>query len=352
LTPPFTPRPIPSISPTTPLSASHTSAQNGTLDGSQHLVIDTPESTPLLPLDSLPTIAGRGNNCFLANDDIQAFLEQDLDLQRLNKIHGQLWMAGRPMRARPLHRYKMLGYEILCTQQMDLHLLRFSSRLIIKPLPEWLLSHDFWTNHLCADETLHKSACGFLLSYVWLVTTPLDLKLAHDHNLLPTSVSWTWWKAFVVDYFRHVDINALDQVNKRYQFGDLRLGRVNLIYRTGFFSTHFIRGYLYGYNRYVIFFERNFSWIFSVFVFFSLGLNAMQVGTGLKDLNERYTFLRASYVGVVLSMVTVIVVLGFVSVLYVGIFLYNMVSAIRQATDVQKERRRIATQRKDEKKEV
>jgi hypothetical protein len=256
------------------------------------------------------------------------------------------------MRARPLHRYKMLGYEILYTQQMDLHLLRFSSRLIIKPLPEWLLSHDFWTSHLCADETLHKSACGFLLSYVWLVTTPLDLKLAHDHNLLPTSVSWTWWKALVVDYFRHVDINALDQVNKRYQFGDLRLGRVNLIYRTGFFSTHFIRGYLYGYNRYVIFFERNFSWIFSVFVFFSLGLNAMQVGTGLKDLNERYTFLRASYVGVILSMVTVIVVLGFVSVLYVGIFLYNMVSAIRQAAEVQKERRRIAAQREEEKKEA
>jgi hypothetical protein len=256
------------------------------------------------------------------------------------------------MRARPLHRYKMLGYEILYTQQMDLHLLRFSSRLIIKPLPEWLLSHDFWTSHLCADETLHKSACGFLLSYVWLVTTPLDLKLAHDHNLLPTSVSWTWWKALVVDFFRHVDINALDQVNKRYQFGDLRLGRVNLIYRTGFFSTHFIRGYLYGYNRYVIFFERNFSWIFSVFVFFSLGLNAMQVGTGLKDLNERYTFLRASYVGVVLSMVTVIVVLGFVSVLYVGIFLYNMVSAIRQAAEVQKERRRIAAQREEEKKGV
>jgi uncharacterized membrane protein len=78
----------------------------------------------------------------------------------------------------------------------------------------------------------------------------------------------------------------------------------------------------------------------------------MQVGTGLKDLNERYTFLRASYVGVVLSMVSVIVVLGFVSVLYVGIFLYNMVSAIRQAAEVQKERRRIAAQREEEKKEA
>ena len=256
------------------------------------------------------------------------------------------------MRARPLHRYKMLGYEIFYTQQMDLHLLRFSNRIIVKPLPEWLLSHDFWTEHLCANEALHKSACGFLLSYVWLITTPLDLKLAHDHSLLPGSVSWSWWKALVIDFFRHMDINALDQVNKRYQFGDLRLGRVNSIYRTRFFFTHFVRGYLYGYNRYVVFFERNFSWILIVFVFFSLVLSAMQVGTGLEDLNDRYTFLRASYVFVVLSMVSVIAVLGFVSVLFVAIFLYNMVSAIRQAAGVQKERQRLAAQRKEEKKEA
>jgi uncharacterized membrane protein len=300
----------------------------------------------------LPTIAGRGNDCFLANDDIQAFLKEDLDLERLNKIHSHLWMAGRPMRARPLHRYKMLGFEILYTQQMDLHLLQFSNHLMIKPLPEWLLSHAFWTDHLCGDETLHKSACGFLLSYVWLLTTPLDLKLAHDHGLLPNAVTWVWWKAFVVDYFRHVDINALDQVNKRYQFGDLRLGRVNSIYRTRFFFTHFVRGYLYGYNRYVVFFERNFSWILIVFVFFSLVLSAMQVGTGLVDLNDNYTFLRASYVFVIFSMVSVLVILGFVAVVFVCIFLYNMVSAIRHAADVQKERRRMAVKRREERKEA
>jgi hypothetical protein len=61
----------------------------------------------------------------------------------------------------------------------------------------------------------------------------------------------------------------------------------------------------YGYNRYVIFFQRNFSWILIVFVFFSLVLSAMQVGAGLKELEDNYAFLRASYVFVVFSMVRI-----------------------------------------------
>lgn len=251
------------------------------------------------------------------------------------------------MRARPLHRYKMLGFDILQTQQMDLHLLKFSNKLLLKPVSEWILSAEFWTEYLCGDEELHKSACGFLVSYVWLVTTPLDLKLAHEHDLLPLWITWQWWKDFVADFYTHVDINTLHQVNKRYNFGELRLSRVNSIYRIRFFTTHFVRGYLYGYNRYVVFFQRNFSWILIVFVFFSLVLSAMQVGTGLKDLEDNYAFLRASYVFVVFSMVCVVAVLGFVALTFVGIFLFNMVAAISHANTEQAARKKLAKQKLD-----
>ena len=239
----------------------------------------------------------------------------------------------------------MEGLDILFSQQMDLHLLKFSNKLIIKPLPEWILSFDFWTEHLCVNEQLHQSACGSLLSYVWLVVTPLDLKLAHDHTLLPSFVTWHWWKEFVTDFYHHVDFNTLHQVNKRYQFGVLRLGRINSIYRSRFFTTHFVRGYLYGYNRYVVFFQRNFSWILIVFVFFSLVLSAMQVGTGLDELKNNSAFLKASYVFVVFSMVSVVAVLTVVAVVFVGIFLFNMVTAIKHAKNVQKERKKLAKER-------
>ncbi|KAH7408748.1 hypothetical protein DE146DRAFT_713025 [Phaeosphaeria sp. MPI-PUGE-AT-0046c] len=338
LKPPFRLRPIP---PPPSLSASQTSLSNPI---GQQPVLESASNIPLTPLDSLPTITGRGNNVVLANDSIEQFLEEDLNLSRLNRIHGHLWMAGRPMRARPLHRYRMMGFEILYTQQMDLHLLHFSNKLMLKPLPEWILSAEFWAKHLCANEELHKSACGFLLSYVWLLTTPLDLKIAHDLALIPSFITWHWWKDFVSDFLApgNVDINTLAQVNKRYQFGDLRLGRINSTYRIRFFYSHFVRGYLYGYNRYVVFFQRNFSWILIVFVFFSLVLSAMQVGTSLKELEDNYAFLRASYVFVVFSMVSVVAVLALVGIIFVIVFLFNMVSAISHASREQRERRKLA----------
>lgn len=341
LKPPFGPRTIPPPSNNIAPSASQASLFNAT---SQQPVLDSATSIPLTPLDSLPTITGRGNEVVLANDSITQFLHQDLDLSRLNRIHAHLWMAGRPMRARPLHRYRMMGLDMLLTQQMDLHLLKFSDKLLLKPLPEWLLSHDFWSQHICPSTALHKSACGFLLSYVWLLTTPLDLKLAHDFTLVPSFVTWHWWKDFVKDFLAegNVDVNTLAQVNERYQFGDLRLGRINSIYRIRFAHTHFVRGYLYGYNRYVVFFQRKFSWILIVFVFFSLVLSAMQVGTSLGQLDKNTPFLEASYVFVVFSIVSVVAVLASVGVIFVFTFLFNMVAAIRHAGREQRERKELA----------
>ncbi|KZM21242.1 uncharacterized protein EKO05_0011542 [Ascochyta rabiei] len=344
LQPPFASRPLPQA-----LTSSPTSSQHAATTNHQPVVFDT---SPLSPLDSLPTIAGRGNEAFLANDDVKAFLREDLDLSRLNTIHAHLWMAGRPMRARPLHRYNMYGYEVLGTQQMDLHLLRFSNKLLVKPLPEYLVSTSFWEQYVCADEALWESATGWLLSYVWLITSPLDLKLAHDNALLPAAITWPWWKALVADFHSNVDINTLHQVNQRYHFGDLRLSRINSIYRTRFFFTHFVRGYLYGYNRYVVFFERNFSWILILFVFLSLVLSAMQVGTALEELSGSKAFMKGSYGVVVLSMVSVVVVLGAVGLCFVGIFLFNMVSAVRHAGSEERKREKLRRQKQQNDKEV
>ncbi|KAH9866518.1 hypothetical protein J1614_008208 [Plenodomus biglobosus] len=338
--PPFAPRSIPPNVPTAQLAASQTLSDNGVAITGQQPAVETASNILLSDLDSLPTITskgGKGHKVVLANNAIEQFLDDALNLERLNKIHGLLWMAGRPMRARPLHRYKMMSCNVLPTQQMDLHLLKFSNNLMVKPLPEWILSHGFWTRYICSNRDLHRSACGFLLSYVWLITTPMDLKLAHDETLLPSFVTWHWWKDFVTDFYGHVDINSLHQVNRRYQFGELRLSRINSIYRIRYFSTHFVRGYLYGYNRYVVFFQRNFSWILSVFVLFSLVLSAMQVGTSLQKLQGNKTFLKGTHGFVVLSMVCVVAVLAVLIVVFAFTFLFNMGAAIDH---VRREKRR------------
>jgi len=66
-----------------------------------------------------------------------------------------------------------------------------------------------------------------------------------DEGLVPGWVSWVWWKEFVGDYVERVDGESLVGVNKRWQFGDLRLGRINSFYRIRYFGTHFVKGYLY-----------------------------------------------------------------------------------------------------------
>ncbi|KAJ5714323.1 uncharacterized protein N7483_011504 [Penicillium malachiteum] len=203
----------------------------------------------------------------------------------------------------------MMGYDILLTEQADLHLLKFSNKFFIKPLPDYMLCSMFWDKYLCESEELHKSACQKL-------------------NLLPCDITWTWWKSFVAEFLSHIDANTLNQVNKRYHFGELRLGRINSIYRIRFFSTHFIRGYLYGYNRYAVFFQRNFAWILIVLVYFSLVLSAMQVGATVPPLNTNHAFQQASYGFAVFSIVTVAAVVCFVGVLFAATFLINMVLAI------------------------
>jgi hypothetical protein len=147
LGPPFSPRPVPTKSNPASPSSSHPSLPNGDI----HLqpVLDIATSIPLRAFDSLPALSGTGVHSFLVEDDIKSFLERDLDLSRLNRIHDLLWMAGRPMRARPLHRYKMMGFEVLHTQQTGLHLLKLSNRLLLKPLSEYMLDLEFWQEHIC-----------------------------------------------------------------------------------------------------------------------------------------------------------------------------------------------------------
>ena len=248
---------------------------------------------------------------------------------------------------RPLHRHKMMDRRFLVTEQADLHMLRAENRFYLKPLPVYLLTHEFWTAHLCTDKSLHQNACGLLLSYVWLICYEHDFRIAMEADLIPKSINWIWWKAFVEDVLLHIDANALDQVNERYQYGELRLGRVNDIYRLapGFLHTHFVRGYLYGYNRYVVFFQRNFAWLVVVFVYFSLVLSAMQVGLMVDPLQNNSKFQHASYGFVVFSIVLVLFVVGVVALLFILIFAYNTYATLAHRRLTVKGREKLVQQR-------
>ncbi|KAF2421093.1 hypothetical protein EJ08DRAFT_641645 [Tothia fuscella] len=346
-------------SPTTTSTPSNSTvlSQNHTHSPIQNGPTSSTTPTAALPriiLDTLPTVmhsraANNSTTLLQVHAEIPEFLARDLDVQRLNDIHSRMWMCGRPLNARGLHRQLMMNRQIVHTEQADLHLLHYDKTMFIKPLPAYLLCPKTWELHFSHDRALHENATGFLLSYIWLLRTPLDFTLAKKEgiHLLPPSLTWPHWKTLTTQFLSTIDPNSLDQVNKRYHFGELRLGRINTIYRLNprSFTTHFVRGYLYGYNRYVVFFQRNLGWVLVVFVWFSLILSAMQVGTTVKGLEGNDGFGRASYGFVIFSIVAVAALLAFVGGMFFVVFVFNMFAAIGHARREEGRRRKLGEKR-------
>lgn len=257
------------------------------------------------------------------NQSLHEYLQRELDLSRLNKMHHHLWLAGLPsVGARPLHRQLMMGRQIILTERADLHLVWQDSRIYLKPMPEFLLDFQFWTEHLCQKD-LWETGRGFLLSYLWLVRSKHDFQIAHDKDLLPKEIHWKHWVRFSRSLLGSINIETLESVNRRFIYGELRLNRLNWIYRISRKdNSNFVRGYMHGYNRYSVFVQRNFAWIIGASVYVSIVLTAMQVGLATDRLKTDQNFQNASYgftVFAILSPIAGLVILGVV--LAVPIFL-------------------------------
>lgn len=262
---------------------------------------------------------------------IQKYLEWELTVPRLNEIHGYLWLAGRPMGPRPLHRQAMLGRELVTTEQVDLHMVWQATRIFIKPMPDFLLDYEFWRDHICRDTNLYECACGFLLSYVWLVCSKSDLRRAQDAGLLGHEINWENWVSFTRSLLRAIDIQTLEQVNRRYHYGELRLSRLNWIYRLA--SNHrshvtLIRGYMYGYTKYSEVVQRNFAWVLVAFVYITIVLTAMQVGLATDRLGQSDTFQTVSYGFTVFSIVAPLIIVAFLAFNLLSLSAFNIFATI------------------------
>ncbi|KAF1937379.1 hypothetical protein EJ02DRAFT_385752 [Clathrospora elynae] len=273
-------------------------------------------------------------------------LKYELGVDRLNDIHSWLWTAGRPMPPRELHHQKLLGREIVVTERMDMHLVWCKTRIFVKPLPRFLLESRFWTDHLsckeecncllgsphgsgndaeCAEAQLKKCALGFLMSYAALISHESDFFIAQEAHLLSDQTSWMHWKVFVKEILEHDSI--YDRVNKRYIYGELRLNRLNTVYRlTG---RAVFRGYQSEYNQYSSFFQENFTWLASVLAYMVIVLTAMQVGLATRALEGNEAFQTASYGFTVFAIVGSLAVVMILFIVFLVLFIYNWIKTVR-----------------------
>ena len=279
-------------------------------------------------------------------DNLREYLKWELNVSRLNDVHKWLWLAGRTMCARPLSKQKMLDREILVTEQVDIHLLWQETRIFIKPLPEFLMDYAFWTKHLCGNEKDYQDACGLLLSYTWLVCYQIDLKIAKDHGLLPDWMTWVDWISFTRAVLDAIDYESLSNVNERYEYGELRLSRVNWIYRLTF--RNLMRGYLYRYNRFSVFLSINFAWLAVALLYISVVLSAMQVGLATDQLKGSSRFQNASYGFTVFSILTPVIVVGFAVFFLLVLVYYNVHKSLQYKEKVTKERSQLRQNREQQ----
>lgn len=263
--------------------------------------------------------------------DFTKFLKHDLDVSRLTKIEPYLWLAGMRRAARPLHRQVMMDRDVVITEQADLHLTWRGPRVYIKPLPSYLLDVDFWNRNICPDIDLFESAKGFLLSYVWLVCNESDFQMAIDNSnhprLLPEGITYKQWSSFIADFIKDDQFKDMEQINPRYRFGELRLGRLNSIYRIRYCTQHFIRGYFYGYHEYGTFLENNFAWIVTFFGYIAIVLTAMQVGLATKQLVDNDAFHDASFGFTVFSIVSPLAAVGGIGIVIIITAVDNVIKA-------------------------
>lgn len=277
---------------------------------------------------ALPPILQTSDGRYVApKSNLHQFFSLELDVSRLNKIQKHLWLAGLPKGARPLHRQLVLNRQIVITEQADLHLVWQKSRIFVKPLPLFLLVHGYWRDHICIDESLFMNACGFLISYAWLVCYRSDLDIAHRLGLVPKEIGWQEWTSLVEDFLQHIDICSPDAINPRYRYGELRLTRLNWIYRCSFWQMDFRdlrRGYFQGPEWYTQFLRDHFGWLIAAFAYVSIVLSAMQVGLGTQDLGENNRFQDASYGFTVFAIAMPAIVVGVIMIASAIVVFFNV----------------------------
>ncbi|EPE36375.1 hypothetical protein GLAREA_05713 [Glarea lozoyensis ATCC 20868] len=265
---------------------------------------------------------------------VDAFLAIEIDVSRLNQIHQHLWMVGQAGPGRPLHQHIVYGRKIACTEQTDLHLLWEDSRLFVKPCPDYLLSYGFWERHLCHKSELWGTAVGLLLSYTWLVQHRSDLRIAHAEGILPESITWERWTAFTASLAQTMEAEGVDNINPRFRYGNLRLSRVNWIYRISARSRTghaLINGFFNIYPSYTSFLARNTAPITVAAVYLALILTAMQVGLATHRLGESQTFQNVSLFATLLAIIgplSILVVLVVFVMSY--IFVWNLFRTMLQ----------------------
>lgn len=258
----------------------------------------------LLSLPGQPTIS-------LTGDGVLDFVWREMVTPELNRMARHMWLIAKPSsdHCSALHVQNVRGRNVVITEDPELHLCWFDSKVFIKPLPQYLLSWAFWQHFLIesdpasnikARSNLIEAILGYMRSYYFLVRHESDFRIAVREHLIPQETKYADFMIFISNLKSIQDT----QVSPRYHFGELRLRRLNrwsqLLLGKPFF--HKVAW------QYTDIFAQYYGPYLFVFSIFSVVLSAMQVGVGAKSNWQRFYGVSAWF-----SVATLLVMCALVS---------------------------------------
>jgi hypothetical protein len=154
-----------------------------------------------------------------------------------------------------------------------------------------------------------------------------DVEIAHEIGLLSRDIAWPEWVQFLDAFLDNINLTTLSDVSKRYRYGELRLSRLNIIYRLAppaYTLRNLVRGFRAGSTWFNAFFGRNFRWTLAAFATLSVLLSALQVGLATPGLQDSDPFQRASYGFTVAALVAVVASTVTVFIVWIVLFWYHL----------------------------
>lgn len=276
----------------------------------------------------------------LPEDDLENFVAHDLLATRLESVHNHLWMVGRMLPPRPLHVQLLMSRAIVVTDKIELHLVWTKGKIFVKPLPRYLLDESFCKARIDGKAKLAECARGILFTYTALVASESDFRIAFDMGLLPRTMDWSAWRTIVRRFVERYSVSGQDiytVINKRYLYGELRLDRLNTIYR-------WLRGsWLYGYSQetspslYSDFFTDNFGKLAAALAYMVIVLTAMQVGLADDLLENNKAFRQACYGFTIFSIVAPLAMTATILFVFIMMFLAHWIRTQRDESRRYKE---------------
>ncbi|KAH8726770.1 hypothetical protein GQ44DRAFT_613465 [Phaeosphaeriaceae sp. PMI808] len=262
---------------------------------------------------------------------VEGFLKKDIFPHDLESVANRLWILSTQSSKNisPLHHQRIKGRSIFVTEDPRLHLVWIHDHIFVKPLPEYLLSHGFWVNFLDPSSSrlvdcdrIRRAALGYLRTYRFLIQYQSDLQIAQQENLqlVPRHITWSAFTKFIVQL---EDIDD-SKVSGRYNYGELRLARLNFYAPFLFGRFHFeeVSG------EYSNYFSRFYGPILFGFASLSTILNSMQVELAVEQLMAPkwpafWVICRwFSTIGLVLVSVLVLCLVGLWSILVLDEWVY------------------------------